>query len=81
MKIAICGPICSGKTYLSNYLSKTYNLQKFSSEVGCFSKSYLKKCPDRDRLTTATNFVMPFVETVSVHVNILLVVLHLVKTT
>lgn len=30
MKIAICGPICSGKTYLSNYLSKTYNLQKFS---------------------------------------------------
>jgi cytidylate kinase len=30
MKIAICGPICSGKTYLSNYLSKAYTLQKFS---------------------------------------------------
>ena len=30
MKIAICGPICSGKTYLSDYLSKQYNLEKYS---------------------------------------------------
>ena len=30
MKIAICGPICSGKTYLSDYLSKHYNLEKYS---------------------------------------------------
>ena len=30
MKIAICGPICSGKTYLSDYLSKEYNLEKYS---------------------------------------------------
>ena len=30
MKIAICGPICSGKTYLSNYLSTQYNLEKYS---------------------------------------------------
>ena len=30
MKIAIFGPICSGKTYLSDYLSKEYNLEKYS---------------------------------------------------
>lgn len=30
MKIAVCGSICSGKTYLSNYLVKEYNLTKFS---------------------------------------------------
>ena len=28
MKIAICGPICSGKTFLTNYLKKKYNLKR-----------------------------------------------------
>ena len=30
MKIAICGPICSGKTYLSDYLQNNYNLRKYA---------------------------------------------------
>ena len=30
MRIGITGKMCSGKTYVSNYLSQTYNLSKFS---------------------------------------------------
>ena len=30
MKIAICGPICSGKTYLSDYLIQQYQLQRYA---------------------------------------------------
>ena len=30
MKIAICGPICSGKTYLSDHMATRYTLQKYA---------------------------------------------------
>ena len=30
MKIAICGPICSGKSYISDYLVKKYKLTKYA---------------------------------------------------
>ena len=30
MKIALCGPICSGKTYLSDYLIQQYQLQRYA---------------------------------------------------
>jgi dephospho-CoA kinase len=30
MKIAICGPICSGKSFISTYLTEKYHLQRYA---------------------------------------------------
>ena len=30
MKIAICGPVCSGKSFVSTYLTEKYHLQRYA---------------------------------------------------